>query len=424
MVVTVQKNEFIAGLRRAAAAIDGKGNFSVSVKLNKNGGLNLILYTAGIFYANVVIPCEAKGAEGETSVVLPRDFLNAANALSKLGDEFILDFSDHNLKLSCGQGVITVDYIANGDVAELPAMSKLGVISLNTEGFHKAINVVKNSIDPAEKGAVLRWQNCIGLIPIEKGDVKKLMITASCTVGISVTELNVESVQLEGDMPSLSIPVGALSTIIGSLSGEKCKINIMAKKSSNEGTTPSPAALFIADEKASYVLMLLTEKYPDRITQSIEGIVPGCKFKALMSKEEFSNAIRVASFGDSKKGISLKVADEGFLRVSSQSSVNYVDVKAITKGSMEETRLNPFHLERIVNAYSGGKVAILTNSDTGMAARSPMMSKIILISGGEEGDSLIMPISDSTSSEAMAKTEEARKKSEKETADKEAALEE
>ena len=91
---------------------------------------------------------------------------------------------------------------------------------------------------------------------------------------------------------------------------------------------------------------------------------------------------------------------------------------------MEETRLNPFHLERIVNAYSGDKVAILTNSDTGMAARSPMMSKIILISGGEEGDSLIMPISDSTSSEAMARTEEARKKSEKETADKEAALEE
>lgn len=250
------------------------------------------------------------------------------------------------------------------------------------------------------------------------------MITASCTVGILVTELNVESVQLEGDMPSLSIPVGALSTIIGSLSGEKCKINIMAKKSSNEGATPSPAALFIADEKASYVLMLLTEKYPDRITQSIEGIVPGCKFKALMSKEEFSNAIRVASFGDSKKGISLKVVDEGFLRVSSQSSVNYVDVKAIAKGSMEETRLNPFHLERIVNAYSGDKVAILTNSDTGMAARSPMMSKIVLISGGEEGDSLIMPISDSTSSEAMAKTEEARKKSKKETADKEAALEE
>lgn len=423
MVVTVKKNEFIAGLRKAAAAIDGKGNFSVSVKINKNGGLKLILYTAGSFYANIVMPCEACGQEGETSVVVPREILNAANALSKLGDEFTLDFSDNNLKLSCGSGVITVDYIADGLVADLPGMARLGSICLSTEDFKKSISVVKNSIDPAQRGAVLHWKNCIGLIPVKKDDVKKILVTASCTLGISVTELNVDSVELEGDMPSLAIPVGALSTIISSLSGEKCKINIMAKKSGAESVeNPSPAALYIADDKTSYVLMLLSEKYPEKITQSISSIVPGCKFKALMDKEELSNAIRVASFGESKKGISIKVVNDGYIRVSSSHGESYVDVKAHCKGDMEETRLNPYYLERIVNAYSGDKVAILTNSDTGMAAASPMMSKIILVSGGEEGDSLIMPINDATA-DAMAKTEEARRKSEKEEAEKEAALE-
>lgn len=429
MKINVEKEMLLKATRRAASALNAKINpkINLTVKQDKNGILKLHVAADGNFYFNFIMDCEAVGAEGETQVNVPKEFIQTVNALSTLGDEFTLSFEDERVLLSCGQGQVPVPYVKdNGQAPELPDMVSLGAIHMKISDLRSGINVVQHGIDARAKGADYGWNNCVGIIPITSENITELQFLGCGTVGVAESRMPIVKKSIDGEMPALAVPVDPLSTVVNALEGENVAINVMGKGGPTlSAGTPQPIALFIMDGVgASYIVSLLAQAFPPATASFVSETSKGAKFKCSIKKSDILNAIKVANLQSTNSsgirlGITLSLCDDK-LRVGSYNAENIVDIDCKYEGDMGGiVTLSPYHFEKAISAYSGDEVLILTNTDTGTGKNCAHVTLVC----GKEGTSLILPISNKAVEEAQKEAVKKSKAAEKAKAEEKEALE-
>ena len=306
MKITVNSKNAIKAVNKIAAAMQGNDSILEMSVCKDEEQQNVRFRGNGNFDAVVGIKASISD-EGSKTVCFPKMFVTGISTLGRLADEITIELQDEKAVIKAGTGHIEVLY-SSSELAMPTDMEPLGTFTVNSSDLKEAVNAVKYCIETSKSS--ITEVNCVGITPITKDSTKMLKLVGMNSFTIAVSGINVAQCQFAGDMPGIAVPVLEFSRVMALIDSSNINLAIFYKKGEEE---IQPAFLGIAAEDELYVIRILNKNSINIMEDKPYEVRESAKFKAIINKAEFLEALQVVTLQDATTCI-LQITD-GRLRL-------------------------------------------------------------------------------------------------------------
>lgn len=410
MKITVNSKNAIKAVNKIAAAMQGNDSILEMSVCKDEEQQNVRFRGNGNFDAVVAIKASIS-EEGSKTVCFPKMFVTGISTLGRLADEITIELQDEKAVIKAGTGHIEVLY-SSSELAMPTDMEPLGTFTVCSSDLKEAVNAVKYCIETSKSS--ITEVNCVGITPITKDSTKMLKLVGMNSFTIAVSGINVAQCQFAGDMPGIAVPVLEFSRVMALIDSSNINLAIFYKKGEEE---IQPAFLGIAAEDELYVIRILNKNSINIMEDKPYEVRESAKFKAIINKAEFLEALQVVTLQDATTCI-LQITD-GRLRLEDNCGKNYVDLTSDWEGEMFSTAFSPLLLANAINAIKDESFIFNTNGKLIISQKESPQSKFLAtISYAMEEKkamcSLILPVTNAKVKKIQA--EQLKKQQEQENA--------
>lgn len=410
MKIIVNSTKAIKAVNKIAAAMQGNDSI-LEMSVCKDEEQEHVRFRGNGNFDAVVAIKASISEEGSITVCFPKMFVTGISTLGRLADEITIELQDKKAVIKAGTGHIEVLY-SSSELAMPTDMEPLGTFVVNSSDLKEAVNAVKYCIETSKSD--ISEINCVGITPITKDSTKMLKLVGMNSFTIAVSGINVAQCQFAGDMPGIAVPVLEFSRVMALIDSSNINLAIFYKKGEEK---IQPAFLGIAAEDELYVIRILNKNSINIMEDKPYEVRKSAKFKAVINKAEFLEALQVVTLQDATTCI-LQITD-GRLRLEDNCGKNYVDLTADWEGEMFSTAFSPFLLANAVNAIKDENFIFNTNGKLIVAKKESPQSKFLatISYAAEEKKamcSLILPVTNEKVKKIQA--EQLKKQQEQENA--------
>lgn len=394
MKIYVKTSSLLSAVKKVNLGLRNDEGIIVTVEANKDTSYILTLRVDSELQVYTQIPVTVE-PEGTVEVMLPCMFVTAVNALSKTGDDIMLNFGEKTVDIVCKTAKIPVPYKST-QVPQLTEMEKpIATVKFESAKLKSALNSTKSFII-SEKGNN-NWLNCLGL-RYQNGGIRFIGANGGSYAFIDIIPLSQNGME---KIPALAIPVAPFVRSLSLIDGSDCTIYVLGGEAS-EGVMPKK--IMLQEGCSMYIMSLITVAYGNIDSLAAE-LIPTVRFRASVEKSKLIEAINIASVTN-KTHFCLETTKSG-LRLADDSGA-YADIDCDIVGEMKKSLFNPSMVLSGLTSIQSEKIQILTNAEAAMRYSDQIL---FIISGGDEGSSSVyLPIT-SPSKEA-AQAAEMKKKAE------------
>ena len=368
MKITVNSKNAIKAVNKIAAAMQGNDSILEMSVYKDEEQQNVRFRGNGNFDAVVGIKASISD-EGSKTVCFPKMFVTGISTLGRLADEITIELQDEKAVIKAGTGHIEVLY-SSSELAMPTDMEPLGTFTVNSSDLKEAVNAVKYCIETSKSS--ITEVNCVGITPITKDSTKMLKLVGMNSFTIAVSGINVAQCQFAGDMPGIAVPVLEFSRVMALIDSSNINLAIFYKKGEEEIRL---AFLGIAAEDELYVIRILNKNSINIMEDKPYEVRESAKFKAIINKAEFLEALQVVTLQDATTCI-LQITD-GRLRLEDNCGKNYVDLTADWEGEMFSTAFSPLLLANAINAIKDESFIFNTNGKLIISQKESPQSKFL-----------------------------------------------
>lgn len=369
MKITVNSKNAIKAVNKIAAAMQGNDSILEMSVCKDEEQQNVRFRGNGNFDAVVGIKASIS-EEGSKTVCFPKMFVTGISTLGRLADEITIELQDEKAVIKAGSGHIEVLY-SSSELAMPTDMEPLGTFTVNSSDLKEAVNAVKYCIETSKSS--ITEVNCVGITPITKDSTKMLKLVGMNSFTIAVSGINVAQCQFAGDMPGIAVPVLEFSRVMALIDSSNINLAIFYKKGEEE---IQPAFLGIAAEDELYVIRILNKNSINIMEDKPYEVRESAKFKAVINKAEFLEALQVVTLQDATTCI-LQITN-GRLRLEDNCGKNYVDLTAADwEGEMFSTAFSPLLLANAINAIKDESFIFNTNGKLIISQKESPQSKFL-----------------------------------------------
>lgn len=369
MKITVNSKNAIKAVNKIAAAMQGNDSILEMSVCKDEEQQNVRFRGNGNFDAVVGIKASIS-EEGSKTVCFPKMFVTGISTLGRLADEITIELQDEKAVIKAGSGHIEVLY-SSSELAMPTDMEPLGTFTVNSSDLKEAVNAVKYCIETSKSS--ITEVNCVGITPITKDSTKMLKLVGMNSFTIAVSGINVAQCQFAGDMPGIAVPVLEFSRVMALIDSSNINLAIFYKKGEEE---IQPAFLGIAAEDELYVIRILNKNSINITEDKPYEVRESAKFKAVINKAEFLEALQVVTLQDATTCI-LQITN-GRLRLEDNCGKNYVDLTAADwEGEMFSTAFSPLLLANAINAIKDESFIFNTNGKLIISQKESPQSKFL-----------------------------------------------
>lgn len=369
MKITVNSKNAIKAVNKIAAAMQGNDSILEMSVCKDEEQQNVRFRGNGNFDAVVGIKASIS-EEGSKTVCFPKMFVTGISTLGRLADEITIELQDEKAVIKAGSGHIEVLY-SSSELAMPTDMEPLGTFTVNSSDLKDAVNAVKYCIETSKSS--ITEVNCVGITPITKDSTKMLKLVGMNSFTIAVSGINVAQCQFAGDMPGIAVPVLEFSRVMALIDSSNINLAIFYKKGEEE---IQPAFLGIAAEDELYVIRILNKNSINIMEDKPYEVRESAKFKAVINKAEFLEALQVVTLQDATTCI-LQITN-GRLRLEDNCGKNYVDLTAADwEGEMFSTAFSPLLLANAINAIKDESFIFNTNGKLIISQKESPQSKFL-----------------------------------------------
>lgn len=369
MKITVNSKNAIKAVNKIAAAMQGNDSILEMSVYKDEEQQNVRFRGNGNFDAVVGIKASISD-EGSKTVCFPKMFVTGISTLGRLADEITIELQDEKAVIKAGSGHIEVLY-SSSELAMPTDMEPLGTFTVNSSDLKEAVNAVKYCIETSKSS--ITEVNCVGITPITKDSTKMLKLVGMNSFTIAVSGINVAQCQFAGDMPGIAVPVLEFSRVMALIDSSNINLAIFYKKGEEE---IQPAFLGIAAEDELYVIRILNKNSINIMEDKPYEVRESAKFKAVINKAEFLEALQVVTLQDATTCI-LQITN-GRLRLEDNCGKNYVDLTAADwEGEMFSTAFSPLLLANAINAIKDESFIFNTNGKLIISQKESPQSKFL-----------------------------------------------